>query len=212
MNVLVACEFSGIVRDAFRASGHNAWSVDLLPTERPGQHLIEDIAESKRLLRTPGDHKRWDLIIAHPPCRYLCNSGIRWLYHGGKKKGGRDEERWRLMYAAAEFLLMCREAPCPRIAVENSGLHKYAEEIIGAPTQVIQPWQFGVPETKETWLWLKGLPPLVPTEIVPEEQRKSSVHHASPGPKRWMERSRTFEGIANAMAEQWGTTESDHPR
>ncbi len=206
MRVLIACEFSGTVREAFRARGHDAWSVDLLPSERPGPRLIENISESRRLCFTPGSHRRWDLIIAHPPCRYLCNSGIRWLYNGGKLSGGRDEERWRLMGEAAEFFRMCLDAPCPRMAVENSRPHKYAEPIMGEPSQVIHPWQFGVPETKETWLWLKGLPPLNPTSIVPKHLRRNSVHRASPGPERWMERSRTFQGIADAMAEQWGSS------
>lgn len=195
MRVLVACEFSGIVRDAFRARGHEAISADLLPTERPGPHYQGDVLE----LLTGIFPTRWDLVIAHPPCTYLANSGVRWLY----KDGEPDEDRWLRMADAAEFFKALLNAPVPRIAVENPVMHRYAKAIIGrGPDQCIQPWQFGHGETKRTCFWLKNLPPLEPTNIV--DGREPRVHYASPGPDRWKERSRTLQGLADAMADQWG--------
>ena len=195
MRVLVACEFSGIVRDAFIARGHAAMSCDLLPSERPGPHFTGPIEE---LLDIPLD---WDLLIAHPPCTFLANSGVRWLYGG--KGTERDEDRWWAMEESARFFRALLDAPIPRIAVENPIMHRYGREIIGAgPTQIVQPWQYGHPETKATGLWLKNLPLLVPTDIV--DGREARVHREPPGPDRWKNRSRTFEGIAEAMAEQWG--------
>ena len=194
MRVLVACEFSGIVRDAFIAAGHDAVSCDLLPTERPGPHIQGDVIA---LL----DNESFDLIIAHPPCTYLANSGVRWLYGG--KGTVRDPERWLNTYEAARFFRTLLYADCDRVAVENPIMHRYGREIIGrGPNQIIQPWMFGHPETKATCIWLKGLPPLTPTNIV--DGREPRVHHASPGPDRWKERSRTLPGIAAAMADQWG--------
>ena len=193
MRVLVACEFSGIVRDAFIAAGHDAVSCDLLPSERPGPHIVGDA----RVIATPAG--RWDLLIAHPPCTYLANSGVRWLYGG--KGTVRDESRWRRMEdAAILFRTLLDHAPIPMVAVENPIMHRHAG--LPKPTQIIQPWQFGHPETKATGLWLRGLPPLVPTDVV--DGRTPRVHYASPGPDRWKERSRTLPGIAAAMAEQWG--------
>ena len=193
MKVLVACEFSGIVRDAFRARGHDAVSCDLLPTEKSGPHIMDDAMEHL-------DHD-WDLIVAHPPCTYLANSGVRWLFGG--KGTTRDPERWALMEDAALFFREFLTAPCPRIAVENPIMHRYGKEIIGRQHDcLIQPWEHGEPETKATCFWLKGLPPLKPSRIV--EGRSPRVHHASPGPDRWKERSRTLPGIAAAMAKQWG--------
>lgn len=189
MRVLVACEFSGIVRDAFIARGHDAWSCDLLPSERPGPHLQQDALECGL---------SWDLVIAHPPCTYLANSGVRWLYGG--KGTDRDEERWKLMRQAAAFFRCLLDYPAPRICVENPIQHRHAG--LPKPTQIIQPWQFGHGETKAHCLWLKNLLPLMPTRIVHE--REPRVHHASPGPDRWKVRSRTLQGIADAMAEQWG--------
>lgn len=188
MRVLVACEFSGIVRDAFRRRGHHAVSCDILPTENPGYHYQGDVRD----ILTEG----WDLMVAHPPCTYLANSGVRWLYRGD----GVNRERWALMEDAAAFFNDLLRAPIPRIAVENPIPHGHAN--IPCVTQYIQPWQFGHGETKRTGLWLRGLPPLVPTNIV--EGRAPRVHHASPGPDRWKERSRTLQGIADAMAAQWG--------
>jgi len=192
VRVLVACEFSGVVRDAFIASGHDAVSCDILPSERPGPHIQGDAIE---VARTP----IWDLIIAHPPCTYLANSGVRWLYGG--KGTTPDPERWRAMTLAADFFRLLQTAPCDRIAVENPVMHRHAG--IRRPDQIIQPWQFGHGETKATCLWLKGLPKLAPTDIV--SGRTARVHRASPGPDRWKERSRTLPGIAAAMADQWGS-------
>jgi hypothetical protein len=196
MRVLVACEFSGIVRDAFIALGHDAASCDLLPSETHGPHYQRDVLD---LLGT----RRFDLMIAHPPCRYLNHAGVRWLYKKGRKVNGRDPDRWRRMRAAAILFNRLKEAPIKRIAVENSEMHPYAIALCGRPDQIIQPWQFGHGETKATWLQLKNLPPLEPTDIV--EGREPRVHYASPGVDRWKERSRTLHGIANAMADQWGS-------
>lgn len=182
MRVLVACEFSGIVREAFRKRGHDAWSCDLLPTEIPSNHIQDDV------------HKhldgKWDLMIAHPPCTHLAVSGARWF--AGKLK--EQEEAIRFFKAIAD-------GPCKRIAIENPiGIMSTR---FRKPDQIIQPWQFGHGETKATCLWLKGLPKLVPTNLV--SGRTPRVHHAPPGPDRWKDRSRTLQGIADAMAEQWGT-------
>jgi hypothetical protein len=192
MKVLVACEFSGVVRDAFRRRGHDAWSCDLEPPEGefPQFHLAGDVR--------PWLIPAWDLLIAHPPCTYLCNSGVRWLYGG--KGAARDPARWRLMEEGAVFFRAMLDAPVPRIAVENPIMHRHAG--LPKPTQIIQPWQFGHGEIKATCLWLKNLPELTPTSVV--EGRHPRIHRASPGPDRWKERSRTYTGIAEAMAEQWG--------
>lgn len=189
----MACEFSGIVRDAFIAAGHDAVSCDLLPSERPGPHIQADIINVLMY-----DADRFDAMVAHPPCRLLCNSGVRWLYGG--KGVVRDDERWAEMEEAARFFFLLLSAPIPRVAVENPIMHRHAG--IEKPTQIIQPWQYGHPETKATGLWLRNLPALQPTDVV--DGRTPRVHHASPGPDRWKERSRTLPGIAKAMAEQWG--------
>jgi hypothetical protein len=201
MNVLIACEFSGIVRDAFKKRGHNAWSCDLLPSEHPGgQHLEGNVMwwltkEQIKLFK-------WDLIIAHPPCTYLANSGVRWLYQGGRGRI-RDLARWKEMKKAAVFFTDLLNAKVPKIAVENPIMHCHALKITGIkPSQIIQPWQFGHGETKATCLWLKNLPLLKSTKVVPG--RLPRVHHAAPSPNRWKERSRTLQGIADAMATQWG--------
>lgn len=191
MRVLVACEFSGAVRDAFIAKGHDAWSCDLLPGEgkHRNKHFQGDVF---KVLRTD---KNWDLLIAHPPCTYLCNSGVRWLHE--------TEGRWAQMEEGARFFKRLLNTKIPRICIENPVMHKYAKEIIGMDfTQSIQPWQFGHGETKRTCFWLKGLPPLKPTKIV--EGREQKIHLASPGPDRWKIRSMTYPGIAKAMAAQWG--------
>lgn len=186
MRVLVACEFSGVVRSAFRALGHDAWSCDLLPAEDGGQHIQGDVRE---LL-----DQNWDLLIAHPPCTRLANSGVRWLA---------ERNLWGELDEAADLFRAFLEAPIDRIAVENPIPHRYAVERIGRKyDQVVQPWQFGHGETKATCLWLKNLPPLVSTGIV--EGREQRVWRASPGPDRWKERSRTYPGLAAAMAQQWG--------
>lgn len=183
LRVLVACEFSGIVRDAFTARGHDAWSCDLLPTEALGNHMQRDIFTYPRII-----DEGWDLMIAHPPCTYLAVSGARWF------KDRRNEQD------AAVFVVRCLlSAPILKIALENPiGV---LSTRIRKPDQIIQPWQFGHGETKATCLWLKNLPKLEPTDIV--DGRQARVHRESPGPNRWKNRSRTLEGIANAMASQW---------
>ena len=161
MRVLVACEFSGIVRDAFTAAGHDAMSCDILPTESPGPHYQGDVEEFFHSL-IPGT---FDLMIAHPPCTYLANSGVRWLYENGE----RNEDRWWEMEQSAKFFRRLLELPIPRIAVENPVMHGHAKAIVGrGPDQCIQPYQFGHGETKRTCFWLKNLPPLEPTNLVPE--------------------------------------------
>jgi site-specific DNA-cytosine methylase len=179
--VLVACEYSGTVRDAFAARGHDAWSCDLLPTERLGNHIHGDVLQHL--------HRNWDLMIAHPPCTHLAVSGARWF----KDKQVEQAE-------ALDFVRRLLDAPISRIALENP--ISIISSRIGKPDQIIQPWQFGHGETKATCLWLKNLPKLLPTNIV--EGREARIHKMPPGPDRWKERSRTFEGIAQAMAEQWG--------
>lgn len=185
MRVLIACEFSGVVRDAFTALGHEAMSCDLLPSETPGLHAQRD------LLDLLIDDDEWDLMVAHPPCTHLAVSGARWF----KDKQQEQEE-------ALAFVRALMDAPIPRICIENPV--SVISTRIRKPDQIIQPWMFGHGETKATCLWLKNLPPLMPTNIV--DGRAPRVHHASPGPDRWKERSRTLPGIAAAMAEQWGGT------
>ncbi len=186
MKVLIACEFSGIVREAFKAKGHDAWSCDLLDTEISGQHIKCNVLDIL--------NDDWDLMIAHPPCTYFANSGVRWLHE--------QTGRWQRFWEAAEFWADLRDSEIPKICIENPIPHKHAKEIMGNYSQLIQPWQFGHGETKATCLWLYGLPKLKPTNIV--GGRKPRVHHESPGPDRWKNRSRTYTGIAEAMAEQWG--------
>ena len=181
MKVLVACEFSGVVRDAFRVLGHDAVSCDLLPCEVGGPHIEGDVREV--------DFEAFDLMIAHPPCTYLTNSGARWW-------ADREEEQAEAL-AFVKFLL---SVPVPRIALENPP-GKIGTAIRPAD-QYVQPWWFGHGETKKTGLWLKGLPPLVPTWVV--SGRNPRVHFESPGKDRWKRRSRTLPGIAGAMAAQWG--------
>jgi hypothetical protein len=196
MRVLVACEYSGKVRDAFRARGHDAWSCDLLPSDTEGPHIVGDA----RPLLGLG----WDLLVAHPPCTYMTNSGVCWLH--------KDPTRWAKLDDAAALFAAFLDAPVPRIAVENPIMHKYALERIGGrkQTQVIQPYMFGHMEQKATCLWLKGLPPLVETNNVkagmmqlPDNVRQR-LHYLPPSKDRWKLRSETYQGIADAMAAQWG--------
>lgn len=204
MRVLIACEFSGIVRDAFRARGHDAWSCDLLPSESdPRWHLQQD---ARTAIEAIGADSTGDphLIIAHPPCTYLCNSGVRWLAPGGKL----DAKRHKLMQKACDFFATLYWANVPHVAVENPVMHGYARDYLQSAWKVppfsfsIQPWQFGEPEIKRTCFWVRSLPTLQPTKIV--SGRTARVHRASPGVDRWKERSRTLPGIAEAMAAQWG--------
>lgn len=192
IRVLIACEFSGRVRDAFAACGFDAWSCDLRPSETLGQHYQGDVRDMLQ--------QRWDLAIFHPPCTYLCNSGVRWLYN---PDGTRNAERWQNMQTACDFFKWCLNADVPHIAVENPVMHGHAKRIIDVKqTQVIQPWQHGDGCTKATCLWLKNLPPLQPSNIV--DGRRAEVHRMAPSPERERERSRTYHGIAAAMAQQFG--------
>jgi len=183
MKILIACEYSGTVREAFRSRGHDALSCDLLPTDAPGPHYqgpVEDVIRDK-----------WDMMIAFPPCTHLAVSGARWFKE--KRADGRQQE-------ALSFVRMLMDAPIDRIAIENPV--SIISSQIRRPDQTIQPWQFGHGETKRTCLWLKGLPKLEPTDIV--EGREQRIWKMPPSADRWKERSKTFQGIANAMANQWG--------
>lgn len=196
MRVLVACEYSGVVRDAFLRRGHDAMSCDLLPTEAEGPHYQGDVLD----IIEDG----WDMMIAHPPCTYLTNAGVRWLH--------KDASRWELLDDGAAFFKSLLNAPISKICVENPIMHKYAKERIGGvkQSQVIQPWMFGHMEQKATCLWLKGLPKLTETNNVKEEMLKlpknqrERLHYLPPSEDRWKIRSETYKGIAEAMAEQWG--------
>jgi hypothetical protein len=181
MRVLIACEFSGIVREAFKRAGHEAWSCDLLPTEIPRNHIQDDVLNHL--------NEGWDLMIAHPPCTHLAVSGARWF----KFKPSEQEE-------ALIFVKKLMNAPIPKICIENPV--SVISSKIRKPDQIIQPWMFGCGETKATCLWLKNLPKLQPTKIT--EGREGRVWKMPPSKDRWKDRSRTFQGIAEAMAEQWG--------
>lgn len=197
MRVLVACEFSGVVRRAFSAIGHDAWSCDLLPAEDgSNRHIVGD---ARKIL-----DEDWDLLaVMHPPCTRLCNSGVRWL--SVPPPGKTSEQMQDELREGAALFSAFWNAPIDRICVENPVMHRHAKVLIAnyrPPAQSVQPWQFGHGETKRTCFWLKNLTPLKPTDVV--EGREPRVHRASPGPNRWRERSRFFPGIAAAMAAQWG--------
>jgi hypothetical protein len=202
MKVLVGCEYSGTVRDAFIALGHDAMSCDLLPTDKPGPHFQGDVFEAIAM-------KDWDLAIFHPPCTYLCNSGVCWLHS--------DPDRWDKMREGATFFKALMDCNIPKICIENPIMHKYALEIIKRKqTQSIQPYEHGDPFSKRTCLWLKNLPIIVPTKILPlpesgrwSNQTPSGRCNLSPGPDRWKIRSTTYPGIAAAMAAQWGTEKQE---
>jgi len=195
LRVLIACEFSGRVRDAFAALGHDATSCDLLPSETAGKHYQGDVRDIL------GDG--WDLMIAHPPCTYLSYAGMAWW-----NRPGRAELREQAM----QFFMLLYNAPIERVCVENP--FGYPCQAAGAPTQIIEPYAFGHPERKRTCLWLRNLPKLKATNLVEPEQeyfrdkttgkKRHFVDHLSPSPDRWKDRSRTFPGIAAAMAQQWG--------
>lgn len=195
MRVLIACEFSGTVRDEFAALGHDAWSCDILPTEKPGNHIIGDV---RHIINQP-----WDLMIAHPPCTYLSNSGVCWLH--------KDQSRWDRLDEAAEFFKALMYARIPRVAVENPIQHKYARARIGLKqSQVIQPYHFGHKEQKATCLWLRGLPLLkhrtdlkAQTMALPNRERQR-LHYLPQTEDRAKLRAVTYPGIAKAMAKQWG--------
>lgn len=205
MRILIGCELSGIVRRAFAARGHDVWSCDIKPSEdRSNKHIVGDIRD----ILDDG----WDLLmVAHPPCTRLCNSGVRWL---SKAPPGRTlDDMWRELDAGAELFSDCWNAPIPRIAIENPVMHRHAKERIRnyEPfAQSVQPWQFGTEEAgpdnikKRTCLWLKNLPPLTPTGTLDGTTARDEIHKAAPGPERAKFRSMFFPGIAAAMADQWG--------
>lgn len=192
MKILIACECSGVVRDAFIAEGHDAISCDLKPSERPGPHYQGDVRDVL--------YESWDMLIAHPVCKYLANSGVRWLHERG--------ERWALMEEGAAFFnLFDRAEHIPRRAVENPVMHKYALERVGRrATQYVHPHFFGAPFQKLTGLWLTGLPLLKRTHFLHDYQTppKQEVWLEPPGPEREANRSRTKPEFAQAMADQWG--------
>jgi len=190
MKILIACEYSGTVRDAFSALGHDATSCDILPTEKPGKHHQGDVTEIL------GDG--WDMMIAHPPCTYLSVSGIHWNNRG---------RGWEQTEKALEFVQLLMNAPIPRIAIENP--ISIISSRIKKPSQVIQPWMFGHMEQKATCLWLKNLPALRETNNVKAEmmqlpdKERQRIHYLPPSKDRWKLRSTTYQGIADAMAKQW---------
>lgn len=196
MRVLVACEYSGRVRDAFIKKGHEAMSCDLLPSESEGPHYQGDIFD------VIGDG--WDLMIAHPPCTYLTNSGVCHLH--------KKASRWPLLFESGRFFKRLLDASIERIAIENPIMHKYGKQLIGdvKQSQIIQPWMFGHPEQKATCLWIKGLPLIVPTNDVKQEMmqlpdnERQRLHYLPPSKDRWKLRSTTYQGVADAMADQWG--------
>lgn len=182
MRILVACEFSGLVRDAFRARGHDAVSCDLLPSETPGPHIQGDVLAVL--------NEDWDMVIAFPPCTHLAVSGARWF--AAKRVDGRQQQ-------GIDFFMAFVNSRAPMVAIENPvGI---MSRIYRKPDQIIHPWQFGHGETKATCLWLRGVPPLTPTNVV--SGREARIHRMPPGPERERERSRTYIGVANAMASQW---------
>ncbi|SEN90064.1 hypothetical protein SAMN04489859_102140 [Paracoccus alcaliphilus] len=207
MRILIGCETSGVMRRAFAARGHDVWSCDLLPAEDgSNRHIQGDIL----------DHlaEGWDLlVVAHPPCTRLCNSGVRWLHT--PPPGRTRSDMWLELDEGAALFAACWNAPVDRVAVENPVMHKHARERLPADLpkpQIVQPWWFGEPFFKATGFYLRGLPHLTATHrLTPpkpgtdEHKRWSAVHRASPGPDRWRFRSRTFEGVAEACADQWGS-------
>ena len=196
MKVLVACEYSGVVRNAFTARGHDAWSCDLLETESPGQHYKCDVLEIL-------DHN-WDLMIAHPPCTFLTNAGNRWFYDPDDKSKPHPDypDRWSDRDDAIEFFISLQNAPIKKIAIENPLPNPYVTNKTGNHHQTVQPWMFGHPESKGICLWLKNLGPLFSTMI--EEGREQKMWKLPPSEDRWKLRSKTYTGFADAMSKQWG--------
>lgn len=188
MLVLIGCETSGAVREAFRRRGHEAWSCDLLPADDGSPHHI--VGDVRDVIAS----RRWDLGVFHPPCTRLANSGVRWLDERGL---------WPELEDAAQLFLDVLQAPIPKKAIENPIPHKYALGLIGRKyDQIVQPWMFGHGETKATCLWLEGLPKLTPANVV--DGREARIHRLPPSADRWKLRSKTYGGIAEAMAAQWG--------
>jgi len=196
MKILVACEYSGKVRDSFNKAGHDAISCDLLPTDAPGNHYQGDVFD----IINDG----FDLMVAHPPCTYLTNAGVSHLH--------KDAKRWLDLFEGADFFKKLLNADIPKIAIENPIMHKYGKRLIGdiKQSQVVQPWMFGHTEQKATCLWLKGLPKLTETRNVKEEMmllpknKRERLHYLPPSKDRWKLRSETYQGLADAMASQWG--------
>lgn len=185
---IVVCERSGRVRRALRERGVDAWSNDIVPADDGSEYHIQ--CDARKVL-----NRKWDLMIGFPPCTYLCNSGVRWLHE--------NTSRWPKLFEAADFFKFLLDAPIGEIALENPQMHKYAIRLIGqGPTQYIQPWQFGHGETKKTGLWLKNLPPLMSTRLM--TGREARIHRMPPSEDRGIQRSITYDGVAEAMAEQWG--------
>tara|TARA_R100000655_G_scaffold13671_1_gene30921 strand:- start:3598 stop:4242 length:645 start_codon:yes stop_codon:yes gene_type:complete len=206
MKILIGCETSGTVRDAFLENGHDAWSCDVLPADtQTNRHIQDDV-------RYVLQYEQWDmLMVAHPPCTRLCNSGVRWLHvpPPGKTK----EQMWDELEEGAALFSDLWNADVPRIAVENPVMHKHAKQRIRnfvPQTQSVQPYEFAKSiedednVTKRTCLWLKNLPPLVKTGTLTKETARQDIHLASPGPDRWKIRSKFHQGLAKAMADQWG--------
>lgn len=210
LRVLVGCEYSGTVRDAFIALGHEAMSCDLLPSDAGEPHYQGDIFD----IVDDG----WDIGIFHPPCTYLTNAGVRWLHEhvvsrNGKKPVISGAVRWNELQKGADFFKALLNCSIPKVAVENPIPHKYAVGLIGRKyDQIVQPWMFGHPERKATCFWLKGLPKLVETNNVKAhmltlpKREQQKMHYLPPSPDRWKLRSKTYEGIALAMAQQWGSS------
>lgn len=203
MKILVACEFSGIVWKAFTDKGHDVTSCDLLPSELSTKHYQGDVINIL--------YQDWDIIIAFPPCTYLCHSGVRWFYPPEGVNSPNAQDRFEKMINACDFFRLFLDHPCQKICIENPVPHGMARLYIGRYNQLIQPSQFGHPEKKRTCLWLKGLPHLTPTNDVREimqnlpVKEQNRIHLVGPRHDRQKERSRFFHGIAEAMANQWGT-------
>jgi len=205
VKILIACEYSGRVRESFRELGHDVWSCDLRPTEIPGKHYVGDVRD----IIEDG----WDIMIGHPYCTFNTLAGIRWMYHPEDTHLPPEQRRRHPQYPnrmndfleGVEFFNVLKNAPIEKICLENSQPHGLAMHHIGRYTQIVQPWMFGEPYTKGAALWLKNLPKLVPTHKKTDyEKIIPACHYASPGPERERERSRTYQCIANAMASQWG--------
>jgi len=212
MRVLIVCERSGAVRRAFRDLGHDAWSCDLKPADDGDEHHLQLDA-----IEAAYSHGPWDILIGHPECTFLCNSGSKHLYAGMKMEGGPEADRWARMGAAAQFFVTLWRAPVKRKALENPIMQGHPRRLFGIrrPVQIIQPWQFGDPETKATGLWIDGLMPLRPIYTTWAQCRDAlglpadakplaRIHRMAPSAERGRQRSATYPGIAAAMAEQWG--------
>jgi len=188
MRVLIACEFSGIVREAFKNKGHDAWSCDILDTEIPGKHIKGNVLDVL--------YDGWDMMVAHPPCTYLANSGVRWLHE--------DITRWPKLFEGADFFNILYNSNIPKICVENPVMHKYGKQLVRFDQkQIVQPWMFGSNESKGIGLWLQGLPMLIPDNTVKPDNVEQRVWRMPPGKDRQKERSRFFPCVARAMADQW---------